>query len=90
MDIQDAIDAPRFRSYNFPDSFSPHGFDPGKIGLEQELYRDHADALESMGYRIEEGGSWDNEFSAVGAIVYADSGLKAGSDPREATTALGR
>jgi gamma-glutamyltranspeptidase/glutathione hydrolase len=90
MDLQDAIDAPRFRSYSFPDSFAPHALRPGSIALESELFRAVSMDLEQRGYEVEDGGSWNNDFSAVGAILYHQGGLVAGSDPREASTAAGR
>ena len=39
MDIQDAIDAPRFRSLNWSNSFAPHPYEAGTLELEESLYR---------------------------------------------------
>lgn len=92
MDIQDAIDAPRFKSLNFPGSFSPHPYSPGTIVLEQPLYDRHADAMEKMGYTVEEGKHWDFSFSAVCAIMRdPETGmLIGGADAREESWAKGR
>ncbi len=92
MDIQDAIDAPRFRSLNFPGSFSPHPYEPGTIVLEQPLFGKHADTMKEMGYTVEEGEHWDFYFSAVCAIMRdPETGmLKGGADPREESWAEGR
>jgi gamma-glutamyltranspeptidase/glutathione hydrolase len=90
MDPQAAIDAPRFRSENFPDSFSPHAYSPGGLQLEEAL-GDRADVLAEQGYRVKilpkESA---HELGAVCAIIKDASGrLIAGADPREESFALG-
>jgi gamma-glutamyltranspeptidase/glutathione hydrolase len=90
MDIQKAIDAPRFRSLNWPDSFSPHEYEPGTLELEQTLHRQVGSELEDLGYRLKAWPDWDNHFSAVGAVRRTDGGLIAGADPRDETVAAGR
>ena len=90
MEIQRAIDAPRFRCLSWPDSFSPHDSEPGVLELEATLYDSIAPDLEGLGYEVRRWPDWDNHFSAVGAVMRAGGALLAGSDPREATTATGR
>ena len=90
MDIQEAIDAPRFRSLTWPDSFSPHASEPGVLELEATLYDAVAKDLEALGYEVRRWDDWHNHFSAVGAVLRTAEGLLAGSDPRDATTARGR
>ncbi len=90
MDLQEAIDAPRFRSFTWPDSFSPHASEPGVLELEAALDDAVGDALRARGYGVRRRGDWETRFSAVGAIAKEATGLVVGSDPREATTALGR
>lgn len=92
MDIQDAIDAPRFRSKNFPDSFSPHEYNPGKLLMERGLYQQVGENLESMGYEIEVVEDWYYEMGAVCAIVRdPETGeLIGGADPRQENWAAGR
>jgi gamma-glutamyltranspeptidase/glutathione hydrolase len=91
MDIQDAIDAPRFRSKNFPDSFSPHAYTPGVVVLEESLYQKVGEALEAMGYEIEVVPNWHHEMGAVGAIIRdpVTARLTGGADPRQETWADG-
>ena len=90
MGIQDAIDAPRFRSLTWPDSFAPHDSEPGVLELEASLHDAIAGDLEALGYQVRRWDDWDNHFSAVGAVRRSEGGLIAGSDPRDATTAAGR
>ncbi len=90
MDIQEAINAPRFRSYNFPDSFSPHEERPATLALEASLDTAVHDDLVARGYQIKVREDWDNEFGAVGAVIRDGNHLLAGSDPREETWADGR
>jgi len=89
MRIQDAIDAPRFRSLKWPNSFSPHDSEPGVVGLEATLYDAIAKDLAGLGYEVRRWEDWHNHLSAVGAVLRTDQGLIAGSDPRDATTAAG-
>jgi gamma-glutamyltranspeptidase/glutathione hydrolase len=92
MDIQDAIDAPRFRSWNFPDSFSPHEYEPGLITLEESLYDEVGEELEAMGYEVEIVEDWDYEMGAVCAIIRdPETGhLIGGADPRQENWASGK
>ncbi len=92
MDPQQAVDAPRFQSFNFPDSFAPHIYKPGTIGLELPLYQSVGKQLQAMGYKIEVGDTWDNKYGAANAIIRdPDTGhLTGGADPREESWAEGR
>ena len=92
MDIQEAIDAPRFRSKNFPDSFSPHAYEPGGLMLEKGLYDEVGSELEGMGYTIEVIEDWRYDMGAVCAIIRdPETGrLLAAADPRQENWADGR
>lgn len=88
-DPQAAIEAPRIMSKNFPDSFSPHSYYPGRLVLEDAL-RDRADALRSQGYDIKFSDPQGYAMGAVCAIIRLPDGtLIAGADPREEAVALG-
>ncbi|MBL8022162.1 MAG: gamma-glutamyltransferase [Leptospirales bacterium] len=89
MPIQEAIEKPRFRSRNWPDSFSPHEYFPGQLDLEASLYKADAQSLKNYGYNVSEFPDWDNAFSAPGAIVLENNHMNLGADPRESTTAMG-
>lgn len=92
MDIQEAIEAPRFRSLNWPDSFAPHAYYPGTIRLEASLFLTHREALETLGYKVEKQVQWDPEFGGVCAIIqdYQNSQLVGGADPRQLSWAIGK
>jgi gamma-glutamyltranspeptidase/glutathione hydrolase len=92
MDVQDAIDAPRFRSENFPNSFSPHEYNPGKLVLERGLFEKVGAELDSMGYEIEVVDDWSYGMGAVCAITRdPETGeLVGGADPRQESWAEGR
>ena len=92
MDIQEAIEAPRFRSLNWPDSFAPHAYFPGTIRLEDRLYNLHKNALEAMGYRVQREDLWDPQFGGVCAIIKNPQTnlLIGGADPRQLSWAIGK
>jgi len=92
MNPQEAINEPRFQSFNFPDSFAPNVYKPGAIGLELPLYNKIGKQLESMGYKIEIGDTWDNKYGAADAIIrdHQIGQLTGGADPREESWAEGR
>lgn len=92
MDIQEAIEAPRFRSYNWPDSFAPHEYNPGTIELEQPLYDELKEDMEAMGYSVREKEHWGPQFGGVVAIIKdpTTGKLIGGADPREESWAIGK
>ncbi len=88
MDLQEAVEAPRFRSLNFPSSFAPHDVEPGTIELEADLHDRLADDLSALGYEVRRLERWDHELGGVGAVRRtADGRVEAAADPHESTTA---
>jgi len=91
MDPQAAVEAPRFATYSFPDSFEPHSIQPGRLVLEARLPQSLADKLASVGHDV----AWWPEWTwKAGAVCMIDSeplaGVHhAGADPRRSTYALG-
>jgi gamma-glutamyltranspeptidase / glutathione hydrolase len=91
MDPQAAVEAPRFATYSFPDSFEPHGILPGRLMLEARLPQALADQLAGVGHDVQ---WWPDWTWKAGAICMIDSDPKAeshwaGADPRRSTYALG-
>jgi gamma-glutamyltranspeptidase/glutathione hydrolase len=91
MDPQQSVEAPRFGSYSFPDSFEPHDYHPGKLMLESRFDDDLYSELNRLGHLTED---WPNLTWKAGAVcmIYSDlkSGIQtAGADPRRPTYAVG-
>ena len=91
MDIQKAVEAPRFATYNYPSSFAPHAYHPGLVMLEESISDQAAETLANRGRRVER---WtDGTWKAGGVLAVKrenDGTLTAGADPRRAGFAAGR
>lgn len=84
MPVQTAIEAPRFSTFNFPDSFAPHPYLPGRLCLEAGIAEEVRQALCSMGHDAQ---PWPRFTAAAGGAcaVLRDPStglLHAGADPR--------
>ncbi|MDF3818744.1 gamma-glutamyltransferase family protein [Leptospira sp. 96542] len=92
MDPQKAVEAPRFRSINWEDSFSPHTYTAGGLELEENLYENVGKQMKELGYDVYKKGKLDNDFGSVCAVIKDESsGLLLGvADPREESYAEGR
>ena len=91
MNPQAAVEAPRFATYSFPDSFEPHSAIPGRLMLECRLPQSLADRLGSVGHDVQ---WWPDWTWKAGAVCMIDSDPKAGlhhagADPRRSSYALG-
>jgi len=91
MDPQAAVEAPRFGTASFPDSFAPHPYDPGRLNIEQRLLAKIGDPLAARGHRLQ---PWPDNTWKAGAVctIVADHRrgvLAGGADPRRPTYALG-
>jgi len=91
MNLQEAVEAPRFVTHSFPGSFEPHPYFPGRLDLERGIGAATGEALAALGHAIE----WLPDLSIATAGVCAvaadrDSGiLSGGADPRRAARAMG-
>ena len=92
MDIQAAIEAPRFATYSFPSSFAPNDYFPGLLMLEGRLPEETRNELSARGHKVDWWPEWTWKAGGVCAILAdPDSGiLYAGADPRRASEAKGR
>ena len=88
--LQEAIEAPRISTKNFPDSFAPHAYFPGRLLLEKNLPDGIAEELKQRGHDVETIPELPGVSGAVCAIVRdPKSGLlNAGADPRREAYAL--
>lgn len=90
MSVQQAIEAPRVAPFNFPNSFAPNTYFPGRLCVENRIGNATAAALSALGYDLE---FWSDKSFNAGAVCAirrdADTGmLHAGADPRRAAYAL--
>ncbi len=96
MNVQTAIEVPRFSSASFPNSFWPHSYRPGVLNLEGEIGADVADGLSRLGHKIEWLQNYDANSGAVCAIDASsfsgggNTALTAGADHRRESYAIGR
>lgn len=92
MNPQEAVTAPRFRSLNWPDSFSPHNYYPGRIELEKDIYDRSGKALKNLGYDVVGRDIWEYDFGApcVSLKDPTSGKLYGGADPRKESWAEGR
>ena len=92
MNVQAAIEAPRFMSSSFPNSFWPHSYRPGVLQLEANIGREVADDLTKLGHKIEWLQNYDAKSGAICAIAVdqANGTLAAGADYRRESYAIAR
>jgi gamma-glutamyltranspeptidase/glutathione hydrolase len=91
MDVQSAIEAPRFAGYSFPGSFEPHPYFPGLLMMEKRIAAQTGEALQARGHRVD---WWDEWTWLAGApcAILADQErgiLHGGADPRRPAYVLG-
>ncbi len=92
MDAQQAIEAPRFSTWSFPNSFWPHAYNPGLVGIESRVEQETLRELERRGHRIELWEDWSGQSGNVCAIEidHRSPILRAGADPRREAYAIAR
>lgn len=84
LPVQTAVEAARFATYNFPGSFAPHTYLPGRLCLEARFSEDVFRALGELGHDVER---WPLFTPAAGGacavLRHPENGiLHAGADPR--------
>ena len=93
MNTQAAIEAPRFKSQNFPNSFWPHRYLPGRLTVEGRIPSEIRSDLEGRGHDVEVIDDWGGMAMAGMAAIVVDQesgSLTGGADPRRDTYAIGR
>ena len=90
MHLQQAVEAPRFSSANFPNSFPPHEYFPGRLCIEENAPEGAIDALRALGHDVEVLPRLPAKSGAVCAVMREPaSGLRyAAADPRRECYAL--
>jgi gamma-glutamyltranspeptidase/glutathione hydrolase len=90
MQLQQAIEAPRFGTFSFPNSFAPHAYFPGRLCVESRIPQSRIEDLRRLGHDVER---WGEAVWLAGAVcaIRRDpdtSVLHAGADPRREAYAL--
>jgi gamma-glutamyltranspeptidase/glutathione hydrolase len=91
MDLQQAVEAPRWASYAVPATEDPHPYQPMELKLEAPLAETIGEALCAKGHAVT---PWPARAALAGAICAvrrsANGGvLSAGADPRRMSYAAG-
>jgi gamma-glutamyltranspeptidase/glutathione hydrolase len=91
MNVQQAIEAPRFRSSNFPASSWPHEYFPGRVSLEGRVPHIVFKRLRGIGYDVKIFPDFTYECGGASVIlVDRERGLlMGGADPRRENYAIG-
>lgn len=91
MSPQQAVEAPRFATYSFPDSFEPHAYSPGRLNIERRFGEQQIGELAQLGHDVVE---WPDFAWRAGAVCFARKSasgvLEAAADPRRPAYAIGR
>ena len=82
MNVQQAIEAPRWSTRSFPASSFPHTMYPGDLAVESRIGRDVQDALTAKGHHVHAVAPWSLAEMAVIQIDPRTGLLNAGADPR--------
>jgi gamma-glutamyltranspeptidase/glutathione hydrolase len=92
MDVQQAIEAPRVSTWSFPNSFWPHAYYPGLVGMEGRIDGATARDLQERGHKVDVWDDWTPRMGALCAIeIDRERGaLFAGADLRRDGYAMGR
>ncbi len=82
MNVQEAIEAPRWATRSFPASPFPHTMYPGEMSVEQRVPEAVREALIKRGHKLRVGGPWTMGSLAAIVVDQKTGVLSAGTDPR--------
>jgi gamma-glutamyltranspeptidase/glutathione hydrolase len=82
MNVQQAIEAPRWSSRAFPASPFPHTMHPGDLSVESRVPESTRQALIAKGHKLQVEGPWSLGSNAAIMIDMKSGVLSAGADPR--------
>jgi gamma-glutamyltranspeptidase/glutathione hydrolase len=91
MTPQQAVEAPRFATYSFPDSFAPHEMHAGLLCLEGRIPEPTRAALARLGHRVQAWADWEPKAGSP-CLARRDAAtgvLQGAADPRRESYALG-
>jgi gamma-glutamyltranspeptidase / glutathione hydrolase len=82
MNVQEAIEAPRWATRSFPASPFPHTMYPGEMSVEQRVPEAVRAGLIARGHKLRVGGAWTMGSLAAILVDPKTGVLNAGTDPR--------
>jgi gamma-glutamyltranspeptidase/glutathione hydrolase len=88
MDVQQAIEAPRWSTESFPASPFPHTMYPADLKVESRIPPEVRSKLVSLGHKVTVNGPWSMSSNAAILVDPETGSLSAGADPRTAAHAL--
>jgi gamma-glutamyltranspeptidase / glutathione hydrolase len=89
MNVQEAVEAPRFQTLHLVSSFDDHRFNPGVLKIEDRIDKTILSALLSRGHKVEAVPAWGNASAPTVIMLRPDSGvIEAGADPRRGRYAI--
>ncbi len=88
MNVQQAIEAPRWATRSFPASPFPHTMYPGDLSLEGRIPDAVRDELLRRGHKVAMKGPWSMNDSAAIMVEVGTGTVSAGADPRTSAVAL--
>ena len=91
LDPQEAVEAPRFYSYSFPNSGFPSAYNPGLMRAERRIAPEVFESLRQRGHKVEAYPEWWEGSCLYGVIIREPSTgvLQGGADPRGEAYAVG-
>ena len=88
MNVQQAIEAPRYNTTSFPASPFPHVMRPGAMAVEDRIAQEVRDTLLRRGHKLTVSGPWVMGSNGAIFVDHKTGGLSAGADPRVEAYAL--
>jgi gamma-glutamyltranspeptidase / glutathione hydrolase len=82
MNVQQAIEAPRWTTRSFPASPFPHTMYPGDLSVEARVPEAVRQALIAKGHKLRVAGAWTMGANAAIVVDLKTGVLSAGADPR--------
>jgi len=84
MNLQDAVESPKFLSDSLPASSGTHEAAPGSVSVESRIPLEIVKGLENKGWKVTVDPAYNSGYGCVNVIMYdpATRSLTAGADPR--------
>jgi gamma-glutamyltranspeptidase/glutathione hydrolase len=90
LNVQEAVEAPRFCGYSFPRSPWPHRTYPNRLEIEGRFSQEAIEALRAIEHRVDVVGPWGIRNGFAPIVVNPETGVyHGGADPRKESVMLG-